>query len=291
MKQVLIVFAFIFSVSINGFSQRGYVRKAIEKNQEEKHQDEKNKGEKAVDERLDAWDASDKKMRDKIEPFPTMSYTMDMEYPKKPKHNGSIDYSYKGYQCATNMHMDNDRNQETRTIMNFKEGKSIMLMTDKKGKKTGMEMELKMIDWGARAAVNKENEMLKNGDAELKATDEYKTIEGYKCRKYEYRNQKYISDIWITNDVKFDYNHYNRALASVYSTQPYAQMEYYKSGMKGIAIQIHTISDDPRIGESILTMKNIKTGSINESAFSTEGYTIEKMPSVRDMWNSFKKED
>lgn len=279
------------TLGINLHAQRSYVRKAVEKNQEEKHQTEKQQGEQAVDERLDAWDAKDKKQRERIEPFPTMSYTMDLQFPDKPKQNSSIDYTYKGYQCAMVMHMDNDRNQENRTIINFKEGTSTTLMTDKKGKKTGMEMELKMIDWGAKAAVKKEQNKLTQHDAELKATNEYKTIEGYKCRKFEYRSQQYQSDIWVTTDIKADYTAFNKALASVYATQPYGLMEYYKSGMNGFAIQIHSTSDDPKFRESIITMKNIKTGTINESVFNTDGYEIQKMPSVRDMWNSFKREN
>ena len=297
MKQFLF-FVFVLTYSSFANAQRSYIRKAvkndIEKKQEAKHQDEREKGAKAVDERLDAWDEADQKSRSKIQAFPTMSMTMDMEYPNKAKNNGSIDYYYKGYDCAAVMHFD--RNSKSngsveRTIMNFKEGKSLMLMTDKKGRKTGMSMELKSFDWIAKAAVKKDNDMLEKGDAEIKATDEYKTIEGYKCRKYLYENEKYNSEMWVTNDSKIDFMKMNNALYNVFAnSKDPNQNAYMKAGMKGFCIQAHMMPKDRRLEECILTFKNIKLGSVPSEMFTTEGYEITEMPSIRNMWDSYKQE-
>ncbi len=296
MKYILITSLIYLASFNNATAQRSYVRKAvkddIERKQEQKHQGEKAKGEKAVDERLDAWDEADKKGRAKIQPFPTMSMTMVMEYPNKPKNNGSIQYYYKDFDCASVMSFDKNKGGMDRMIMNFKEGKSVMLMTDKKGKKTGMKMELKSFDWVAKSAVKKDQAMLEKGEAEIKATDEYKTIEGYKCRKYIYENDKYISELWVTNDNKLDYVKMNNALFNVFAnSKDPNQNAYYKAGMKGFTIQTHMMPKDKRMQECIMTMKDIKLGSVPAEMFSTAGYEITDMPSIRNMWDSFKEEN
>ncbi len=293
MKKILI-FSFAMSLFVTATAQRSYVRKAvkddIEKKQAEKYEGDRQKGEDAVDERLDKWDENDKKYRAKIEPFPTMSYTMDIENVDNPKNNGSIQYYFKDFECATENNFEKRGNGETRTIMNFKAGTSVILTTDKKGRKTGMEMELKSFDWAIKGAVKKDENMMKNHEASVKETNEYQTIEGYKCRKYLYENEKYRSEIWITNDLKIDYKKFNSSMSSIFSTQPTGNNEYYKAGMKGIMIRTHIFPIDKRMDETIMTMKNFKLGSVDQSKFSTEGYKVEKMPSIRDMWNNYKDE-
>ncbi|MBL7764961.1 MAG: DUF4412 domain-containing protein [Chitinophagaceae bacterium] len=291
MHKILFPALLILSLSFSATAQRGYVRRAVEKNQEEKHEGERQKGEKAVDERLDTWDEKDKQQRAGIKPFPTMSMTLVMEYPEKPKNNASISYYYKNYDCASVMTFESRKSEMDRTIMNFKEGKSIMLMTDKKGKKTGMQMELKTMDWAVKGAVEKENRMLEEGDATLVATDEYQTIEGYKCRKYNYENEKYRSEIWVSTDVKIDYNQFNNAMYSAFaSSRSATNNAYHKAGMKGVVIRMHVFPKDRHIDESIMTFKNFKLGSVPDEMFSTAGYEVTQMPSIRDMWNGYKDE-
>lgn len=286
----------LISMQVSLSAQHAQVRRAVKNNIEEKQQDkhiaDHNKGEQAVDERLDALDESDKKARAKIQPFPTMSFTMQMEYVEKPKNNGTIQYYFKEYDCVSVMNFERSKGSMDRMIMNFKEGKSVMLMTDKKGKKTGMRMELKMIDWAAKAAVKKDQTMLENGEASVKATDEYKVIEGYKCRKYVYENEKYTSEMWVTNDAKLDYLKINHAMYSVFaSSKDPNQNMYYKAGMKGVTIQTHLMPKDKRMQECIMTMKDIHLGNVPAEVFSTEGYDIMDMPSLRNMWDASKNEN
>lgn len=294
MKKLLLILL-CAGISATTFAQRGYVRRAvkddIEKKQEEKYQEDRNNGEKAVDERLDTWDANDKKNRAGIQPFPTMSMTLVMDYPEKPKNNGQIEYYYKNYDCAAVMNFENNKKGNDRVIMNFKEGKSTILMTDKRGNKTGMTMDLKMVDWAAKSAIKKDEKMLQNGEATLVETSEYKTIEGYKCRKYLYENDKYQNEIWITNDSKLKTADLSRAMSSAFmhNADP-NQTVYAKAGMKGVLIQTHMIPKTKSLDECIMTFKNFKLGSVNEAMFSTAGYEITEMPSMRDMWDNYKQE-
>lgn len=295
MKHFLII---LFLLGINSFceAQHSQIRRAvkndIELKQENKHAADRTKGEQAVDERLDALDESDKKARAKVQPFPTMSFTMQMEFMDKPKNNGSIHYYFKEFDCVSVMEFERSKGSMDRMIMNFKEGKSVMLMTDKKGKKTGMRMDLKMVDWAAKAAVNKDQKMLENGEASVKATDEYKIIEGYKCRKYLYENEKYASEMWVSTDAKLDYLKINHAMYSVFSTSKDPnQHVYYRAGMKGVTIQTHLMPKDKRMQECIMTMKDIHLGNVASELFSTEGYEIMDMPTLRNIWDGAKHEN
>lgn len=44
---------------------------------------------------------------------------------------------------------------------------------------------------------------VKAGESEVKATDEYKTISGYKCRKYIVKDSSMVSTIWAAKDFPF----------------------------------------------------------------------------------------
>ncbi len=271
-------------------AQSSYSRRDAERDVEKKYEGDRQKGVKAVDERLDKWEETDKAKRATIEPFPTMSMTMSIEYPEKPKNNVSIDYYFRNYDCASVFKMEKGNNMD-RVIMNFKEGKSTMLMTDKKGRKTGMVMDLKNFDWAIKNAVDKNNKQLEDGDATLTATDEYKTIEGYKCRKYMYEDQNYKSDMWVSNSVGMDYMKFNKAAYSAFANSKNPNNNaYYKAGMNGVVIQTHMYPKGGRSEEAIMTMKNIKPNYAPEEMFSTAGYEITQMPSMKDLWKSANEE-
>ena len=288
----IILFLLFLSSGYSTVAQRYYVRKAIEKNYEKKYNEDKTKGENEVDKSLDKWDESDKKKRSEIEPFPTMSMTMQIEYPNKPKNNMTMEYYFKNYECASIFKNEDKNNSMDKTIMNFKEGKSTILMTDKKGKKTGMQMELKNFDWAIKNSLEKNNKMLEDGDITIKPTDEYKTIEGYKCRKYLYEDLNNTADMWICNSIGFDYLKYNNAVFSVFGANKSEHNNaYYKAGINGVVIQNHMMPKGGRGNETILTMKNIRANYAPDEMFSTAGYEITKMPSMRDLWNSAKEED
>ena len=66
---------------------------------------------------------------------------------------------------------------------------------------------------------------------------------------------------------------------------------YYKAGINGVVIQNHMMPKGGRGNETIMTMKNIRANYAPDEMFSTAGYEITKMPSMRDLWNSAKEED
>jgi GLPGLI family protein len=138
-------------------------------------------------------------------PFPTMSVKIEMVFPANAKANATMEYYYKGFECASLMSFAQDESGLNRMIMNFKEGKMMMLMQDKKGKKTGMEMNLKSFDWEESVTEEVVDAANSQESLKIKTTNEYKTIEGYKCRKYIYESEDAVSILWITKDINMNY--------------------------------------------------------------------------------------
>lgn len=56
--------------------------------------------------------------------------------------------------------------------------------------------------------------------------------------------------------------------------------------MNGVVIQTHMYPKGGRSEEAIMTMLNIKADYAPDEMFSTSGYEITVMPSMKDMWKS-----
>jgi len=291
----LLVLGLTLILSDLAYSQGGKksVDQDAERTQRTTFSGERVKGEIEVDGRLNAIDDADSKTRAVVKEFPTMSLTMVIDYPIKLANNMTINYSFKGYECASVMNFEKNRYSGIdRMIMDFKEGKSIILSTDKKGKKTGVKMDMKGINMITKSAVAKEENNIQKGESSLQATEETKIIEGYKCMKYLHEGEKYTSEIWVTQDAKLDAVTWNNALVQAFAnTSGPSQNAYMKLSMKGIAIQTHMIPKDGRSQECTMTMKNIKPGVAMAEMFSTQGYDVTEMPSVRTLWDEYKKEN
>lgn len=271
-------------------AQEREIRRAVERDQAAKHEGQRQKGIQAVDERLDKLDEKDAEFRAGVKPFPTCSYTIDMNFPDKPKNNMVIKYAFKQYDCASEFE-DKEGRGETRTITNFKEGKTLVLTTDKKGRKTGMEMDMKMMNGMIRGYAEKESKKIDDGRTSVTATDEYKTIEGYKCRKYRMTNDDFDADLWITQDkTPIGAKEMSFAMANaIGGTKSNLGVSYYNKIQGGVCIQIHSYPKSKRDEEVILTYKNF-SATVPTEMFSTAGYEIQKMPSLRDMWDSQKNQ-
>jgi hypothetical protein len=220
-------------------------------------------------------------------PFPTMSMKIEMVFPANAEGNASMEYFYKGYECASLMSFSQEEIGMNRMIMNFKDGKMTMLMQDKKGKKSGMEMSLKSFDWEGSTTEDIADAANSQEIFKIKATDEYKTIEGYKCRKYIYETDDAISNLWMTKDINMNYLDYNQAMYQAFSNSKSRQGNAFEqAGMHGMMIQNHMIPKQDKKEECIMTFKNIKLGSVPDAMFSTAGYEVMKMPSLQDMMNT-----
>lgn len=291
----VIIFSMVVLVGFSSSAQRSAVRREIQRDQElkqeQKYSEERKKGEKAVDERLDRMDQLDAEYRAGVKPFPTMSYKVTIEYPDKPKNNTEMHYYFKQFDCVMLMPQKEGKSEEMRVITNFKSGKATTLTTDKKGRKTGMVMDLKMMTSMDRGVANKENQMLEDGRSEIRMTDEYKTINGYKCRKYIYDHPKYTAEMWVTQDkLPVNASDFTFGMANAMSgSQQSINTSYYSKIKGGVCIQTHLIPKDRHMQESIMTYSEF-SAQAPDQMFSTAGYELQEMPSLRDVWNNYKEE-
>lgn len=293
-QKSITIFFIAFFASFTMLAQRSYIRSKVRQDVENKikdnYEDDRQKGVKAVDESLDRMDAKDAEFRAGVKPFPTLSYKITIEYPTKPKNNGVIKYYFKNYDCAADMSEMNTKSGEMRVITNFKKGKSITLMTDKKGKKTGMEMDMKMLTSMAQNSANRERDQSDYSTYKLEETNEYKTINGYKCRKYIMNQDRYTIEIWVTNDkMPAGGKDFSFAMANAFGGKNTMNTSYYANIKGGVCIQTHMIPKDSKSEEMIMTYSDFSS-NVSESVFSTEGYEIQSMPSMRDLWNTARDE-
>jgi hypothetical protein len=150
-----------------------------------------------------------------------------------------------------------------------------------------MEMNLKSFDWEESVTEEVVDAANSQESLKIKTTNEYKTIEGYKCRKYIYESEDAVSILWITKDINMNYLDYNQAMYQAFSNSKSTQGNAFEqAGMNGMLIQNHMIPKQNKQDECIMTFKNIKLGSVPDAMFSTAGYEVMKMPSFQDMMNN-----
>lgn len=82
----------------------------------------------------------------------------------------------------------------------------IHVLADQDGRKVALKMNQQNIEalGGFSSMVNTYGLADGKTNATVTATDEYKTISGYKCRKHLVKSDDYNSEAWITNDLGFN---------------------------------------------------------------------------------------
>ena len=154
---------------------------------------------------------------------------------------------------------------------------AIISMGDKK-KKTlvnGDEKNIYYLDDEKKTAVKisvKDMEGQANTEPpQITETNEYKTIDGYKCRKTNEVNKKSTSEIWTTEDLDADFSKVAGAFACLARKKGGLMGPNY--GLKGFPIEIITTEN----GDGFITTihyKNIKAGGVDDSKFDLIGYKI-----------------
>ncbi|MEZ5045611.1 MAG: DUF4412 domain-containing protein [Chitinophagaceae bacterium] len=285
----------VLMLAQQAIAQRSQVHREVKNKVKEKqtaqYQDEREKGKQAVEERLDTWERQDKEFRAGIKPFPTASFKAQISYPQKPKNNMEIQYYFKQFDCVSVFKEKQSSSETTRMITNFKEGKSIILTTDKKGKKTGIEMDMKMAQGMVRSMAKKQTEQNQDHNIHFKATNEFKTISGYRCQKYIVEAEETKSNMWLSKDkFPFSFLDIGFAMANAFGgTQALSNAMYPKS-TEGVLIQIEMYDKSQQEIESIITYSDFSNNA-PAAMFGTDGYEIQKMPSMRSLWDQYKNEN
>lgn len=156
--------------------------------------------------------------------------------------------------------------EETRMVFDLKNKHTYTLMTDSKGKRSGIKMKSMRVnvqDDGPTPA----------DDHKVERTNETKTIEGRTCRKYIYRNADGHGEAWIAEDVKFNafeaMGHMVGGRTDSWQKAPYEGMVmesiwHDKNGRD--RVEMHT--------------RALVVGKVDATLFSTAGYDVQDMTAL-----------
>ena len=110
-------------------------------------------------------------------------------------------------------------------------------------------------------------------------TDETKTIEGYKCKKYNVSNMGMKSEHWVTRDVEAydELKAIYAGMAKSFESNPMlSQMNTMSSMSKVQGVPIQTVTQIMG-GQRISTVKKIEKKSLSEDLFKVPGdYTLKE---------------
>jgi len=106
---------------------------------------------------------------------------------------------------------------------------------------------------------------------QITETSEYKTIDGYKCRKTNEINKTSTSEIWTTEDINVNFSKVANAFAYLSKKKGGSLGPNY--GLKGFPIEIITTENGDGF-VSTIHYTDIKAGPVDESIFDLTGYKV-----------------
>ncbi|TXF89386.1 DUF4412 domain-containing protein [Neolewinella aurantiaca] len=212
------------------------------------------------------------------EPFTNeYSVSLDMEI-TEIKKNGKTETNTMSMAVTTDQYAvlvkDQNGTEISRMIFNTQDGKTTMITTDKKGKKTGFRMKMPGVRKLAADAAEETADRF-----EFVQTGERKTIDGYGCEKIIVTDKKEgtITTSWVTQDLSINskdvFAEMMGALGNKVKTGPNSVME---RGFDGFPIL--SITEDK--GKTYEThFSNIKVGeeNIDRSLLDVSGIEIQSI--------------
>jgi hypothetical protein len=160
-----------------------------------------------------------------------------------------------------------DEKGDMRMVFDLRNKHTYTLITDDKGKKTGIKMKM--------MKVNVEDDGKENGKvAEVVRTDETRTIEGQKCRKYTYKDEKGSGEAWFAEDISFDMMAAFKQMIGGKGAQEWQNLPH-----SGVVMENTWNSADGKEKVTMFT-KDLVVGKVDESLFSTAGFEVMDMSSM-----------
>jgi hypothetical protein len=192
----------------------------------------------------------------------------------------SAHYYFSKWKTAMESNLDNNSGQ-MRMIFDLQNRKTTMLTTDKKGHKSGIIMKMPKFSYKSDKLDNKVEQMIDG--TTYRKTGEKKEIEGYLCEKWIMTNEYGETEAWITDQIDFNLANVF-GFFSISAGMPGSKSPKYKQfeSMRGFSLE--TIHTSTKGEKTIVTVTNIKIGDVGNAPFSTEGYEVQDMSSLGDMF-------
>ncbi len=163
-----------------------------------------------------------------------------------PQYKGQVPTEMITYVKDGKVRMDQVSPMYTMSAITLEDGSAIVLF-DVMGQKLAMQQSKEDIEKAKAEA--KESGDLKESEPEVKATDEVKTIAGYKCTKYEVTTDGETMEVFVTEDIP---------MPAIYHENSQVK------GIKGVPMQ-YTMSTQGM--NMTMTAKEVKKGGVNNSMF------------------------
>lgn len=203
------------------------------------------------------------------------TFQMKMEVEKKGKadKNGPTyaTYVFDEWHTGILIEVPNTEAKAAVMIFNIKENTMTTKM-DHEGQLTAMTMKRPRY----KAIVESKHE---EDEVTITPTNEYETINGYRCRKYLMESPDSKGDFWITTEIDMEYESLMQSM-NVYAQQKKGGASTQAAniyGIDGFPMRTHMIMED---GQEITTeMQYVKPGQVDKKVFDLSGYQVTDLSS------------
>ncbi len=143
-----------------------------------------------------------------------------------------------------------------------------------------MMMEYNLVKQGTKIhAAKMFTDTIKPGLFKIKKTKEKRTISGQECKKTILTSDKYISEVWITKELKFNLSYIYKLLSHCGLMSEFVRNGDWYNFNKISGMILEVTSRNQSTGESYtLSVSEIKPGKINNTFFNTNGFHISDIP-------------
>jgi len=220
--------------SYAGLAQRTAVRNAVEKKMEEKYGTQQRK--RGQEEIRKITYENDKRYQDPNNKIQATIAFETKDFNKKGEVKNTLKDKIVFGKTGECMVMREGEKDEMWMVFNYADKANYMVnVRDKSAMKMPLINMKKMIERAAR----KEAERADDG-ASWKATDEWQTINGYKCRKfiYTYPDNPHFSamDAWVSTEIRLDLSE-NYMLGARLNTYKFPEHTAYKDMINGFMVR------------------------------------------------------
>jgi len=145
-------------------------------------------------------------------------------------------------------------------IIDNASNKKFMLM-ENNGQKMAMSVDPFIADKAAE----------KIAEPKVVITQEYRTIDGYKCNKVIAQTEETTAELWLTQEAGLSYNDLYKIFNSTKGTPGARSALPQVKDMKGFPIEIIS-KEKSKDGNVVVKIKNISRAKVDPKVFSMDGY-------------------
>ncbi len=197
------------------------------------------------------------------------SFTMDMHFFENGKESKQSPATSTIHSSESMLAFDSrmpDMKERMRMIIDQKGKWQYMLMDDGQGNKMAMK--------SRKMKVTSTQETEQNA-ADIRVTDETRTIDGHLCKKMIAKDEDGTWTGWMAQDIETPFHSVMRDMRGKGADMHDAAL----AGVHGFPLEYEWVSNDGK-ERVTCTIRDLKLGTVDEGAFSLEGYQLMELPTL-----------